>query len=75
MSKKPVIVFEGVEGSGKSHHISVVSKYLKKNKIDHIRIREPGGNPNNCINLRFVSITFSEENLSFNSGDVVTQIG
>jgi len=46
MSKKPVIVFEGVEGSGKSHHISVVSKYLKKNKIDHIRIREPGGNPN-----------------------------
>jgi len=46
MSKKPVIVFEGIEGSGKSHHISYVSKYLKKNKIDHIKIREPGGNPN-----------------------------
>ena len=29
MSKKPVIVFEGIEGSGKSHHIQVVSKYLK----------------------------------------------
>ncbi len=46
MSKKPVIVFEGIEGSGKSYHISNVSKYLRKNKIDHIKIREPGGNPN-----------------------------
>ena len=46
MSKKPIIVFEGIEGSGKSHHISVVSKYLNKKKINHIRIREPGGNPN-----------------------------
>ena len=46
MSKKPIIVFEGIEGSGKSHHISIVSKYLTKNKIDHIKIREPGGNIN-----------------------------
>ena len=46
MSKKPIIVFEGIEGSGKSHHISIVSKYLSKNKINHIKIREPGGNPN-----------------------------
>ena len=46
MSKKPIIVFEGIEGSGKSHHISVVSKYLDKKNIDYIKIREPGGNPN-----------------------------
>ena len=46
MSKKPIIVFEGIEGSGKSHHISVVSRYLTKKKINHVRIREPGGNPN-----------------------------
>ena len=46
MSKKPIIVFEGIEGSGKSHHISIVSKYLRKKKINHIKIREPGGNPN-----------------------------
>tara|TARA_A100001015_G_C14961113_1_gene700936 strand:+ start:629 stop:1243 length:615 start_codon:yes stop_codon:yes gene_type:complete len=46
MSKKPIIVFEGIEGSGKSHHISIVSKYLDKKKINHIKIREPGGNPN-----------------------------
>jgi len=46
MSKKPIIVFEGIEGSGKSHHISIVSKYLSKKKISHIRIREPGGNLN-----------------------------
>ena len=46
MSKKPIIVFEGIEGSGKSHHILNVSKFLKKKKIDFIKIREPGGNPN-----------------------------
>ncbi len=46
MSKKPVIVFEGVEGSGKSHHILMLSKYLKKNKYDFIKLREPGGNIN-----------------------------
>ena len=46
MSKKPVIAFEGIEGSGKSHHILNVSKYLKKNKIDFVKLREPGGNLN-----------------------------
>ena len=46
MSRKPVIVFEGIEGSGKSHHISIVSKYLKRNKIAFIKLREPGGNIN-----------------------------
>ena len=46
MYKKPVIVFEGVEGSGKSHHISNVAKYLKKKKINFIKIREPGGSLN-----------------------------
>ena len=46
MSKKPIIVFEGIEGSGKSHHISLISKYLDKKKIKYIKIREPGGNLN-----------------------------
>ena len=46
MSKKPVITFEGIEGSGKSYHISRVAKYLKKKKLDIIKIREPGGNLN-----------------------------
>ena len=30
MYKKPVIVFEGIEGTGKSYHINEVAKYLKK---------------------------------------------
>jgi len=30
MYKKLVIVFEGIEGSGKSFHINNVSNYLKK---------------------------------------------
>ena len=46
MSKNPVIVFEGIEGSGKSYHISQVSNHLKRKKIDHIKIREPGGTSN-----------------------------
>ena len=46
MSRKPIIVFEGIEGSGKSHHISKVSRYLDSKKISYIKIREPGGNSN-----------------------------
>ena len=46
MSKKPVIVFEGIEGSGKSLHSSYVSNYLNKKGIDHIKMREPGGTKN-----------------------------
>ena len=46
MSKKPVIVFEGIEGSGKTYHIDHVSKYLKKKKINYIKLREPGGTLN-----------------------------
>ena len=46
MFKKPVIVFEGVEGSGKSYHILNVSRYLNKRKIKYIKIREPGGSFN-----------------------------
>ena len=35
MSKKPIIVFEGIEGCGKSYHLSKVAKYLKsrENKL------------------------------------------
>ena len=43
MSKKPIIVFEGIEGSGKTLHIQNVAKYLKKRKIKFVKIREPGG--------------------------------
>ena len=46
MYKKLIIAFEGIEGSGKSHHISNVANYLKKKKIDFFKIWEPGGNPN-----------------------------
>ena len=46
MSKKLIIVFEGIEGTGKSHHINKVAKYLKKRKKKFIQIREPGGSKN-----------------------------
>ncbi len=46
MSKKVVIAFEGIEGSGKTFHINNVSKYLKRKKISHVKFREPGGSKN-----------------------------
>ena len=46
MSKKPIIVFEGIEGTGKSHHIKNVANYLTRKKIRFIKIREPGGSAN-----------------------------
>ena len=46
MSKKPIIIFEGIEGSGKSHHIKNVANYLRKKNKKFIQIREPGGNKN-----------------------------
>ena len=46
MFKRPLIVFEGIEGSGKTTHIKNITKYLKRKKIKYINIREPGGNKN-----------------------------
>tara|TARA_B100001027_G_scaffold94918_1_gene65159 strand:+ start:158 stop:772 length:615 start_codon:yes stop_codon:yes gene_type:complete len=46
---KKIIVFEGVDGSGKTYHINKVSKYLKSKKIKFIKIREPGGSKNSEI--------------------------
>ena len=44
MYKYPIIVFEGIEGSGKTLHANHVSRYLKRKKIKFIKLREPGGN-------------------------------
>jgi len=49
MYKKPIIVFEGVECSGKSLHINNVAAYLKKIDRKFIKIREPGGSQNSEI--------------------------
>ena len=44
IKKKPFfIVFEGVEGSGKSYQSKKLFNKLKRNKIDSIITREPGG--------------------------------
>ena len=46
MSKKMIITFEGIEGSGKTLHINNVARYLSKKKIKFIKLREPGGSIN-----------------------------
>ncbi len=47
--KKPLIVFEGIEGSGKTTLINHISSYLRKQNIKFIKLREPGGNKNSEI--------------------------
>ena len=43
MYKYPVIVFEGIETSGKSTNLKIVAKYLNNINRKFIKIREPGG--------------------------------
>ena len=49
MSKFPLIVFEGIDGSGKTHHINKIISYFKKQKIKYFILREPGGSKNSEI--------------------------
>lgn len=42
---KPFIVFEGLDGSGKSTQIKLLSKWLIERNIDHLTVKEPGSTP------------------------------
>ena len=46
MYKYPVIIFEGIEASGKSTNVENVSKFLNKINRRFVKIREPGGSKN-----------------------------
>ncbi len=54
MSNNPIIVFEGIEGSGKTTLINLLSKYLKKKKKIFIKFREPGGSKNSEKIRKFI---------------------
>ena len=49
MSKYPVIIFEGIEASGKSTNLEYICRYLKKINKKFVKIREPGGSKNSEI--------------------------
>ena len=61
MYNKPVIIFEGIEGSGKTYHSNNLAKYLKKKKIDYIKLREPGG----CLNSEKIRKLILNKNSNF----------
>ncbi len=54
MYKNPVIVFEGIETSGKSTNLKIVSNYLNKLNRKFIKIREPGGVTSSEIFRKFI---------------------
>ena len=43
MSKYPIIIFEGIEASGKTTNFKIAANYLKKRRKNFIKLREPGG--------------------------------
>ena len=43
MSKHPIIIFEGIEASGKTTNFNIAANYLKKRRKSFIKLREPGG--------------------------------
>ena len=57
MSKFPLIVFEGIDGTGKTHHINKIINYLKKKKIKYSVFREPGGSKNSEIIRKLIKTT------------------
>ena len=62
--KKIFIVFEGIEGSGKSSHSLSLVKKLKSLKISSVYLREPGGSKEaECIR----NFLLKNENKRFNS--------
>ena len=62
--KKIFIVFEGIEGSGKSSHSLSLVKKLKSLKISSVYLREPGGSKEaECIR----NFLLKNENKKFNS--------
>jgi dTMP kinase len=58
------IVFEGVEGTGKSHQINKLYKNLKNKKFNIIKTREPGGT-NTAERIR--NLLFSKNSHQFDS--------
>ena len=61
--KKLFIVFEGIDGSGKSLHSLSIIKKLKLNKNKYIYLREPGGSKN-AEKIR--NLLFKKDNKKFN---------
>ena len=56
------IVFEGIEGTGKSFQINKLFKNLKRRKVEVIKTREPGGSLN-AEKIR--NLLFNKHSLSF----------
>ena len=62
--KKPFfVIFEGIEGSGKSFQARKLHQNLKKNKYSTILTREPGGTKN-AERIRNICILLDKNNIN-----------
>ena len=57
--KGKFITFEGCEGVGKSRQIKLLEEYMKKNNVDYLLTREPGGS---IISEKIRGIILDKEN-------------
>ncbi len=55
-----LISFEGIDGSGKSSQINLLSEWLSEKNIDFVIVREPGGT---SISERIRDILLDEQNI------------
>ncbi|MGN1221857.1 MAG: dTMP kinase [Christensenellales bacterium] len=60
-----LITFEGCEGAGKSTLIKNLCEYLDSNKVDYLKVREPGG-LKLCEKIREI-VKYSDEPISKNA--------
>ena len=67
MSKYPILVFEGIEASGKSTSLKKIIKYLKINKIKYVSFREPGGTN---LSEKLRSLMLNKKSASSNKTDL-----
>ncbi|MBI5418967.1 MAG: dTMP kinase [Deltaproteobacteria bacterium] len=56
----PFVTFEGIEGSGKTTQVRMLSEHLKAKGIAHVVTREPGGTPL-ADEIRFLLLSPREE--------------
>ena len=66
MSKNPVIIFEGIEASGKSTNLDLAAKYLKNRGYSKFKFVNSAENPSHIIMTNRVTLNKGNDYTSKN---------